>query len=381
MTSSMTLTNARIVTPSAVILGSLHVQDGMIGALSTGPSHLASAIDCQGDYLLPGLVELHTDNLEKHMTPRPKVRWNAAAAVLAHDAQMASAGITTVYDAISCGDVIDGSDRLANLRGMVEGITTAQRRGNLRADHRLHLRCEVSCANILNLFNTFVDNELVGIVSLMDHTPGQRQFLREDKYLDYYMGKYHFTRTEMDLFTERQKANSALYSAPHRLEIAATCRERGLTLASHDDATEAHVAEAVALGTDFAEFPTTMAAAKASQDAGIRTLMGAPNLVLGGSHSGNIATEDLARAGLLDLLSSDYVPISLIHAVFLLARDSIGLDLPKAVAMATSVPSAVAGLKDRGSLSLGKRADLIRVRDEGDVPVVRAVWREGERIA
>lgn len=377
----MTLTNARIVTPDSVMLGTMHVRDGIITDLANEPSRLEQAIDCQGDYLLPGLVELHTDNLEKHMTPRPKVRWNAAAAVLAHDAQMASAGITTVYDAISCGDVIEGSHRLANLQGMVDGITAAQRSSDLRADHRLHLRCEVSCANILSLFNEFVDHDLVGIVSLMDHTPGQRQFTREDKYHDYYMGKYHFTRAEMDSFTERQKKNSALYSAPHRHKIAAICRERGLTLASHDDATAEHVTEAVSLGTHFAEFPTTMAAAEASQAAGIRTLMGAPNLVLGGSHSGNIATADLARAGLLDLLSSDYVPISLIHAVFLLTREAIGLDLPSAVAMASSVPAAVAGLDDRGTLSLGKRADLIRVKDVGEVPVVRAVWRTGARIA
>lgn len=381
MTTALTFTNARIVTEDSVIHGSLHVENGVICELSAGNSGIAGAIDCEGDYLLPGLVELHTDNLEKHMTPRPKVRWHAGAAVLAHDGQMASAGITTVFDAISCGDVIEGSDRLATLQAMVDGITRAQGGGHLRAEHHLHLRCEVSCANIVSLFTAFADNPLVGIVSLMDHTPGQRQFVHREKYLEYYMGKYHFTQAQMSEFTRRQEENAARYSTPHRHEIAAICRARGLTLASHDDATIAHVEEALALGSDFAEFPTTMEAARAARQAGIANMMGAPNLVLGGSHSGNIATRDLAEAGLLDLLSSDYVPISLIHAVFLLKGDGPDQDLPAAVAKASTVPARIAGLSDRGAVAAGLRADLIRVHGGSEVPVVRAVWRGGMRIA
>ena len=381
MTSDLVLTNARVVTSDEVFPGTLQVKDGAIVGLARGTTAAAGAQDCEGDYLLPGLVELHTDNLERHVIPRPKVRWNAAAAVMGHDAQMAAAGITTVFDAISCGDVIEGSDRLANLQAMVEGVTKAQRSGHLRAEHRLHLRCEVSSANIVSLFSAFADNPLVGIVSLMDHTPGQRQFVHEDKYNDYYMGKYHFTLAEMDEFTRRQRENSARYSAVHRTEIAAACRARGLTLASHDDATLQHVDEALDLGIHFSEFPTTLEAARAAHDAGIRVLMGAPNLVRGGSHSGNVAAADLAEAGVLDMLSSDYVPVSLMHAVFLLCRNDIGLTLPAAIATVSTVPAAVAGLADRGTIALGRRADLVQVHDSGDVPVIRAVWREGKRIA
>jgi alpha-D-ribose 1-methylphosphonate 5-triphosphate diphosphatase len=380
MTTELVLTNARIVTENEVFRGTLHVKDGRIHGLARDITALSSVIDCEGDYLVPGLIELHTDNLEKHITPRPKVRWNAAGAVMAHDAQMAAAGITTVFDAISCGDLIDGSDRLANLDAMVEGVTMAQSNGHLRSEHRLHLRCEVSSANIVSLFNAFVDNPLVGIVSLMDHTPGQRQFMDEGKYKDYYMGKYHFTAAEMVEFTRRQTENSARFSTRHRGEIAAVCQERGLTLASHDDATPEHVEEAIALGIHFSEFPTTVEAARAAHGAGIRVLMGAPNLVRGGSHSGNVAAADLAKTGILDVLSSDYVPFSLMHAAFLLSRDGIELNLPAAIATVSSVPASVAGLDDRGSIALGHRGDLVRVHDTGDVPVIRTVWREGKRI-
>lgn len=381
MTSDVVFTNARIVTAHEVFLGSLAVRDGLIAAMERQPSGVAGAIDCQGDYVLPGLIDLHTDNLEKHITPRPKVHWHAGAAVQAHDAQMAAAGVTTVFDAISCGDVIDGSDRLANLQAMADGITQGQANNFLRADHRLHLRCEVSNANMLELFGQLADNPLIGIVSLMDHTPGQRQFVREDKYKDYYMGKYGFNEAEMADFTRRQQENSGRYATPNRQAIARLCRERRITLASHDDATSDHVAEATELGVQFAEFPTTLEAAHASKAAGMMVLMGAPNLVRGGSHSGNVSAELLAEEGCLDVLSSDYVPISLMAAAFQLHKGRLGLSFPAAMAMVAGNPARLAGLADRGAIEPGRRADLVWVHDTENMPVIRMVWRQGRRVA
>lgn len=381
MATELVLTNARIVTADDVFLGTLRAQDGRITDIARGAPARSTAEDCEGDYLLPGLVELHTDNLERHVVPRPKVRWQVASAVLAHDGQMASAGITTVFDALSCGDVIDGSARLTNLMAMASGVSDAQAQGRLRADHHLHLRCEVCVPTVLELFGALADNPLVGIVSLMDHSPGQRQFVRLDKHRTYYMGKYGFSDAEMDQYTARQQYNSARYSANHRRQIAAICAERRLTLASHDDATRAHIEEAAALGVDFAEFPTTAAAADAARLEGMKVLMGAPNLVLGGSHSGNVSAGELASLGCLDMLSSDYVPVSLMGAAFLLHKGPVGLPLPAAVAMVAGTPAQVAGLTDRGVIASGKRADLVRVLDAGEVPVVRAVWREGRRVA
>lgn len=373
--------NARVVTRDEVFHGTVRVRDGLLADLARGDSAAAGAIDCEGDHLLPGLVELHTDNLEKHMTPRPKVRWNPAAAAMAHDAQMASAGVTTVFDAIACGDVMDGSARLANLEAMVAAIGNGQADGHFRAEHRLHLRCEVACANILELFGAFLDDPLVRIVSLMDHTPGQRQFVREDKYREYYMGKYGLSPAEMAEFTARQQAASALHSARHRRIIAEICQGRGFIVASHDDATLEHVEEARGLGTHFSEFPTTLEAARAARAEGMKVLMGAPNVVRGGSHSGNISAAELAAEGCLDLLSSDYVPISLMHAAFLLHRGPLGLPLHETVAMVSASPAETAGLDDRGRIEPGRRADLVRVRDTGDVPVIRGVWRQGRQVA
>lgn len=377
--NELILSNARIVGPDDVFSGSLHVVDGRIVAVSRGASHAAGAIDCDGDYLLPGLVELHTDNLEKHVMPRPGVRWPAAAAAMAHDAQMAAAGITTVYDAVSLGDVIDGSARLENVRHMIEAVTRSVANRTLRADHRLHLRCEVSNSQVMTLFQAFIDNPLVEIVSLMDHTPGQRQFTQREKYLEYYMGKYGFNEAEMEAFTLRQIDMQQQYSDRHRQAIAQVCSQRGIVLASHDDATEEHVEEAKDFGIRFAEFPTTVTAARSAHGAGMKVLMGAPNLVRGGSHSGNVSAAELAQHRCLDVLSSDYVPISLLHAAFLLEEH--GYTLPEAVATVTRIPAEVVQLHDRGVIDAGKRADLIRVATIDGLPVVRAVWREGLRVA
>jgi alpha-D-ribose 1-methylphosphonate 5-triphosphate diphosphatase len=375
----MLITNVRVVTREEEFLGSVHVVDGAIAALDRGVVSVAAAQDWDGDYLTPGLIELHTDNLEKHLAPRPGVRWPALPAVLAHDAQLAAAGITTVLDAVAIGDLNPNTVRTDQLRPTLEATHTARVRGLLRAEHLLHIRCELSYAGLPELFESLADEPSLRLVSLMDHTPGQRQFVNLDKYREYYQGKHGMSEAEIDAFTARQLDNQRLHSAANRRAIVAACRGRGIPLASHDDATLEHVADAIGEGVAISEFPTTPAAAAAAHANGLGVLMGAPNVVRGGSHSGNVAALELARAGLLDGLSSDYVPASLLHAAFLL-RDHAGWSLPRAVATVTANPARMVGLADRGEIAPGRRADLLRVREDHGVPVVRAAWCAGRRI-
>ena len=379
MSTETLFTNACIILEDRAIDGSLAVADGRIAAIDSGRSGAANALDLGGDYLLPGLVELHTDNLERHFSPRPGVRWPALPAVLGHDAQVAAAGITTVYDAVSLGDVSDGSARRAYLESMVQSVTTAVERGALRAEHRLHLRCEVSDPKCLDYYRACVDNPLVDLVSVMDHTGGQRQFASMEIYRAFYKKQHRLDDAQFDAFHERRLAAHREFSAPNRRAVVALSRERGHRLASHDDATPEHIAEAAADGVVIAEFPTTVEAARAAREAGLAVLMGAPNLILGGSHTGNAAALDLARAGLLDILSSDYVPGALLEAAFRLPREA-GIALPAAVATVTANPARAMGLADRGSIAPGRNADLVRVRVIDGLPVVRAVWRRGERV-
>ena len=381
MTTEWCVDNALIVTRDEVVEhGNLLVRDGIIAAVDIGGLRQPSAIDFGGDYLIPGLVELHTDNLEKHFAPRPGVRWPSTLAVLGHDAQICAAGITTVLDAVAVGDVRDGQTRLEMLREMVGAIGAAQSAGILRAEHYLHLRCEVSYGALIELIEPLAGLSWLKLVSVMDHTPGQRQFVSVAKYREYYQGKFGLTDDEMESFIANQIAAAKANGEANRRAVVALCRDRGIPLASHDDATAAHVAEAAGDGMVVAEFPTTVEAAAMSRSSGMKIMMGGPNLVRGSSHSGNISARALAEQGLLDIVSSDYVPSSMLHGVFLL-RDSVpGIELPAAIAMVATHPAEAVGLHDRGEIAAGKRADLLRVALVDGVPVVRSVWRQGQRV-
>jgi alpha-D-ribose 1-methylphosphonate 5-triphosphate diphosphatase len=379
MTAETVFRNARIVLGDEIVTGSLKISDGHIADFSAGASGLGE--DFEGDYLIPGLVELHTDHLEGHYSPRPGVRWNAVAAIQAHDGQIATSGITTVFDCLRMGSDEDGGFGPGEMRVLADALEVAQDEGRLRADHFIHLRCEVSAPDVLDEFDGFREDRRVRLASLMDHAPGQRQFQTMGQYTLYYKTKRGISDAAFEAYVAKRKEQSERYSAPHRKVIAEHCQSVGVTLASHDDATLDHVGEAIGEGVRLAEFPTSIEAARASHEAGMSVLMGAPNLVRGGSHSGNIAARDLAEAGILDVLSSDYIPFSLLHSAFTLADQVESISLPAAIAMVTSTPARTVGLDDRGRIEPGRRADLIRVRLDKGIPVVRAVWREGRRVA
>lgn len=379
MPTEFAIRNARIVLSDEVIHGDLLIRDGRIADLATG--HAATGEDWEGDYLIPGLVELHTDHLEGHYSPRPGVRWDKLAAIQAHDAQVASAGITTVFDCLRLGSDEKKGFGAGEMRDLADALEQAAAEGRLRASHALHLRCEVSAPDVLDHFEPFREDGNVGLISLMDHAPGQRQFQTLDQYTLYYKGKTGMSDGEFAEFVERRQANSREFAARHRRILADHGRARGITIASHDDATLDHVDESIDHGVALAEFPTSMEAARASHAAGLSVLMGAPNIVRGKSHSGNIAARDLAEARVLDVLSSDYVPLSLVHAPFVLSEQMGSMSLPEAIALVTSTPARTVGLHDRGEIAPGKRADLVRIRHQKGVPIVRSVWREGVRVA
>ncbi len=373
------LTNASIVLADEVVHGTLVMRDGRIAEIARGVTRAGE--DLEGDYVIPGLVELHTDHLEGHYAPRPKVRWNPIASVLAHDAQVATAGITTVFDALRVGMDYDAELTITDMRQLADAIEASVRAGRLRADHFVHLRCEVSAPDCVEAFGQFDDEGRVKLASLMDHSPGQRQFASLDAYAMYYMGKLKMSQEQFRVYCEERVEQSQRNSAPNRIAISNACRERGIVLASHDDATVAHVDEAIEQGIRVAEFPTTLEAAAASKKAGLGVLMGAPNVMRGASHSGNVSARTLAADGLLDILSSDYIPFSLIQSAFFIGEAVDGITLPQAVAMVSKNPAEAVGLDDRGVIEKGRRADLVRVRVDEHVPVVRTVWREGHRVA
>ena len=390
MSNETVFTNARVVLDDQVIHGSVRVRDGAI--VDVSDTVASTGEDFRGDFLMPGIVEVHTDQVEAHFQPRPKRYWDPIPAVIAHDAQMAASGMTTVLDALRIGTgPTDGNNMAKNARTLVDAVVHAAESGLLRADHFVHLRCEVSTPDVVEVFDAIGTHERVRMVSLMDHTPGQRQYADVEAFRTYMVGKGRLTHDEFDAHVAELHRLSAQYADPHRRLMAERASARGITMAAHDDATQAHVDEGVALGVGISEFPTTAAAARAARAAGQLVVMGAPNIVRGGSHSGNVAASELLSLGLLDILSSDYVPASPLQAAFLLfARGDVSL--PEASRLISANPARAVGLDDRGTIEPGVRADLIRVHayDEAPseqhplgvpVPIVRGVWREGTRVA
>ncbi|WP_375408288.1 alpha-D-ribose 1-methylphosphonate 5-triphosphate diphosphatase [uncultured Methylobacterium sp.] len=370
--------NASLVLPDRVETGWLAVVDGRIAEIGEGRAP-ERGLDLSGDHLIPGLVELHTDHLESHYAPRPGVRWHPLGAVLAYDAQIAASGITTVFDSLRAGTDPDGSGLGSELMLLARTIADAREADLFRAEHRTHLRCEIPSGDVVETVRSFVERFPVGLISLMDHTPGQRQFRDVSKYY-LYAGRSGRPIEEIKAGTERKIREGRALNAVNRPALVALARGHGIPLASHDDTTLADVAMSRAEDVALAEFPTTPEAARASHEAGITVMMGAPNLIRGGSHSGNVAAQALAEAGLLRILSSDYVPASLLMAAFQLPERVPGIRLPEAIATITANPAHATGLDDRGRIAPGLRADLVRVRMAQGVPVVRQVWRAGERV-
>jgi alpha-D-ribose 1-methylphosphonate 5-triphosphate diphosphatase len=376
MPTETALTHARIVTRDEIVEGTALVRGGVIAAVEPGRAQTAAAFDLDGDYLIPGLVELHTDNLEKHYAPRIGVVWDAVSAAVSHDVQCAGSGITTVFDSLVIGANGAWETRDAWLRPMLDGVDRARAAGMLKADHRLHLRCEVTHPDIVPFFERFLAEPALGFMSLMDHAPGDRQSPDVAAYKRRLRGAFGMDEAAAEAQAAGLIEASRTHGPRNRRRVAAIARARGLPLASHDDAREEHIVEAVELGAVLTEFPTALAAARAR---GLHVLVGGPILIRGGSHSGNVAAEALAREGLLDVLSSDYVPASLLMAALDLPRRVPGIGLCRAVATVTRNPARATGLADRGEIAAGMRADLVRVHRGGEVPVVRQVWRGGER--
>jgi len=373
------LTNAKLILEDEVVSGTIAFDESGILAVDQGKSSLPGAIDAKGDYVAPGLVEMHTDNMEKHFMPRPKVFWpNGLAAALVHDAQMAAAGVTTVYDAICAGTPFSAKDyRRTIFNDVMDALHEGLAQNVFRIDHRIHMRCELTSPDLLRDIEPYQDDAIVQLVSLMDHTPGQRQW-RDLAHLRTYAignGKTEAEFEEDVVVRQREGKDNV---AKNWAAVVEMFKARGIPIATHDDTTIEHVEAGIASGAVISEFPTTVEAAQTAKQRGLATIAGAPNVVRGGSHSGGVSVAELAEKGLLDGLSSDYVPASLLQAVLKLHAGH-GITLPEAMGMVTWKVADILGLGDRGHLKPGLRADLVRFRALGPTPVIGAVWSRGER--
>lgn len=380
MTTETILTNALLVLPDQVLPGTVVVRGARIAEIQPGRSHVAAALDLGGDHLIPGIVDVHTDNLERQVQPRASARWPSRSAMLAHDTQTASAGVTTVLDALCLGDLGFDAGRTQTFRDGVADLDALAHTGLLKSEHFLHLRCELPAADMPDLVDPVADHPLVRMVSLMDHSPGVGQYRDIDRYKQMRIKQMQMAPADVERRIGELLDQRGRLRDRQRRWLLDRVRHRNLPLASHDDDSPAQVAQNAADGIMISEFPVVMDAAREAKRLGVAVIAGAPNIVRGGSHSGNVAAADLVRAGAVDVLASDYVPPAMVEAAWLSAGSG-AVTLPQAVAMITDRAARMVGLDDRGRIEAGLRADLVQVRPHEGHAVIRRVWRAGERVA
>ncbi len=377
--------NANLVLPDRVIEnGWLLIEDERIAALGEaatrpGLDGLSSRVDAAGRFLLPGLIDLHCDNIEKIVEPRPGVYFDVQLGLLEVDRRLAINGITTEFHAIALDDNEFGTRSLNFAQDLVEAIKTLE--GNL-IRHEFHARFEITSENGFGVICEMIRNRATRLVSLMDHSPGQGQYTSEDTYRAYVKRTYHRTDEQIDqqLANKRQQSEKA----HQRIEVVAhLAREAGMALATHDDDNPAKIEQWPGLGVTMAEFPTTLPAATRARELGLAVCMGAPNVLRGKSSGGNLSALDAIRAGVCDVLCADYYPASMLSVVFKLASQNI-LSLPAAARLVTLAPAQAVGLHHEfGSLEAGKQADLILVdASRPALPTVNRLFVAGqERIS
>jgi alpha-D-ribose 1-methylphosphonate 5-triphosphate diphosphatase len=366
--------NARIVTPEGLHHGSLTIAEGRIAALDAAAPTGAARIDLGGDLLLPGLIDLHGDAIEKEVEPRPNAFFPLPVALDAIDRRMAAAGVTTAFHAISFAEGELGVRDAA----FAETLVRALHEFAGAVDHRVHIRYELTDAASEARVTRLIDEGVASLLSFMDHTPGQGQFKDAAAYGAYLARVYAKDEDEIAAKISAKQAEAGnLVARVQRL--AERARPRGVALAGHDDEGAERVAFMAGLGARISEFPLDLATAQAARAAGLVTLFGAPNVLRGRSQSGALSARDAIAAGAAGALCSDYAPQAMLPALGVLTGE-LGLGWPEAVDLMAGVPARAAGLADRGAIAPGLRADLIRVRQQGRALSVAAVWRAGAQV-
>jgi len=360
--STIVVENARLVTPEAVVEGALRIEGDRIAGIGDVERRADETVDARDRLVLPGLIDLHGDDIESHLHPRSGARMDTHMALAAADRANLAAGITTKFHAISF-EVDPKENRSPELGAEI--TDAVERADDLMADHRIHARCEVTQERCVEAVEELIAAGDADLVSVMSHIPGKGQFRNEEAFLDYYRNSQKHTieeaqelikeRGDLELGTIRERVN----------RVVETAHDHGIPTASHDDEEATEVERLSNVGVDISEYPITLATAKRAHELGMTVTMGAPNLVRGGSQWGNLRTADAIDAGVVDALVADYHPTSLLAAPFV----DTGDPLPERVARVTKQPADAVGLTDRGRITEGARADLV-VIDENPTPTV-----------
>lgn len=369
--STVLITNGRLVMPDRVIpKGELLIEQGKIKFAGRKSHHYGPAapfiIDAHDGYIMPGFIDTHSDAIEKELEPRPGAYFSPEVAFCELDKKLAGQGITTMYHSFSFAGADQGVRRDQEAAHYIRRITGMERECSL-IRNRIHLRFEITNFKAVDLILQLIAEGVVGLLSFMDHTPGQGQYPTIEDYRHYVEKTYNMAITNVDKILEarrqgRIKAETCIKG------LSAAALAAGVPLASHDDDSASKITYYYQQGVRLSEFPINLETAGVARRMGMGVSVGAPNIVRGGSTGKGMRAIDAVTAGHANMICSDYYPPSILHAVFYLA-DRI-TNLPEAVAMATVTPARALKMDDLGSLEEGKAGDVIIVKKRNETPVI-----------
>lgn len=371
------ITRARIVLKDRVIDdASLLINEGVIEAINPDQADANQVVDLQGKVLMPGMIDIHCDALEKEVEPRPNVHFPLDFACVQADKRNAAAGITTIYHALSFAHEELGVRNNEFAAEIARAVHMWQ--PHALVDNRVHCRYEITDATGLPILKQLLEEDAMHMISMMDHTPGQGQFKDMAAYKNYLTRTYKKSEQEVDELVAR-KVDAATGAFERMQALSQLAHSRNIAVASHDDDSAERVATMNDIGADISEFPINLEAAKAAKAANMSTVFGAPNILRGGSQSGSMKAIEAIQNGVADCLCADYSPASLIVSVFKLPQ-LLDMSLVDAIKLVTLNPARAAKLDDRGELAVGKRADLIGVGQPAGLPQVTHTWRGGHLV-
>ncbi len=386
MTDTIRIINGKVVTSTKVFPeASLVMRKGYIHAIETESSKVLSRhderlVDAKNCWILPGIIDTHSDAIEVELSPRPTSRLPYRVAMHELERKLIGSGITTIYHALSLADW-DGLKwvrQTETVQKIMHHLRNFAEQSDRLLTHRIHLRFEIANTTAVSYVREAILSRWIDELSFNDHTPGQGQFKDIEQFRHFLMSHRNLSSQAADAVLE-SRMQQAKVEWGILQELADEAKTAGIPLASHDDDCVERLDLLEGWYGTICEFPITLEVAEEAKNRGFYVVMGAPNILNGASTNGNLSAEMAALAGVVDILCSDYYPPSLLHSVFTLAQ--MGLGMPRAVNMVSLNPAKALGLADRGSIEVGKRADVLIVGESADgVPDVKSVYVAGNLV-
>ncbi|WP_199616329.1 alpha-D-ribose 1-methylphosphonate 5-triphosphate diphosphatase [Paenibacillus alkalitolerans] len=372
----------KIVTPGGVIEnGTVVIDNGVITEVSRAGNvqRGANDVDASGYWIIPGIIDTHSDAIEHEMQPRPASRFPIEWSFVELERKLAAQGITTIYHSLSMWD--DGASNAARRNSSVMQFVKDIHRMNTQPRlirNRIHIRFEITNRNAVPFIEQLLRDKAINQLSFMDHTPGQGQYRDIEVHKRFVMERQNKTEDEvLQIFEERKSRPKTSFD--ELLMLSELAARYGIPLASHDDDSIEKLDVVSEWNASISEFPVDLIVAVEAKRRGMHVVMGAPNVMMGKSHSNNLSALEAVREGVVDIFCSDYYPPSMLQSVFLLHR--LGYDLNWAVNMVTLNPAKALGIDSHtGSVEPGKSADLLMVGLHGDQPVIDRVWVGGRTV-